>query len=97
MLTSKFKYRLRQLAEEHGLNPADYSDMKLARRERDFISDGGTDEELHEILLKEVLGIDANKGLDSFGKSICPNCGKNTLIHEGGCEVCRECSYSRCG
>jgi ribonucleoside-diphosphate reductase alpha chain len=27
---------------------------------------------------------------------VCPDCGE-TLFHEGGCAVCKSCSYSRCG
>ena len=26
----------------------------------------------------------------------CPECGE-PLIHEGGCDVCRNCGYSHCG
>ena len=29
-------------------------------------------------------------------KSTCPNC-KNELEHEGGCVICRNCGYSKCG
>lgn len=37
-------------------------------------------------------------GLEEKGKeeSICPECGVK-LEHEGGCVVCRNCGYSKCG
>lgn len=31
------------------------------------------------------------------GYSVCPNCGRETLIHDGGCEHCESCGYSKCG
>ena len=34
---------------------------------------------------------------EHYGLSICPECGQMTLIHEGGCEHCSNCSYSKCG
>ena len=27
----------------------------------------------------------------------CPNCGKETLVYQEGCLLCKECGYSRCG
>ena len=34
---------------------------------------------------------------EHYGLSICPDCGQMTLIHDGGCEHCSNCTYSRCG
>lgn len=31
------------------------------------------------------------------GYSKCPECGRYSLVHEGGCEHCTSCSYSKCG
>lgn len=31
------------------------------------------------------------------GYSICPDCGKETLRHDGSCVICENCSYSKCG
>ncbi len=42
----------------------------------------------------EQLAIDFNGS--SFGHTgACPECG-GTLVHEGGCNVCRDCGYSQC-
>lgn len=36
-------------------------------------------------------------GLDETNKTVvCPDCGQE-LEHEGGCVVCRNCGYSKCG
>ena len=29
--------------------------------------------------------------------SVCPNCGRETLRHDGSCVLCENCSYSKCG
>jgi ribonucleoside-diphosphate reductase alpha chain len=43
---------------------------------------------------REQLAMDFNG--TSFGHAgACPECG-GTLIHEGGCNVCRDCGYSQC-
>jgi len=34
--------------------------------------------------------------MDMESQSICPECGKS-VEHEGGCVVCRNCGYSKCG
>jgi ribonucleoside-diphosphate reductase alpha chain len=34
--------------------------------------------------------------LDIESRSTCPECGK-PVEHEGGCMVCRNCGYSKCG
>ena len=39
-------------------------------------------------------------GIDFNGKSFghagaCPECG-GTLVHDSGCNVCRDCGYSQC-
>ena len=47
---------------------------------------------------KTPVGTKAVK-LSSHGDAIagfCPDCG-GTLDHEGGCAVCRECGFSKCG
>ena len=31
------------------------------------------------------------------GYSICPNCGLETLRHDGSCTMCENCGYSKCG
>lgn len=60
-----------------------------------------TDEEREKI--NAVSGISENKKNDSdkdngyFGRTkFCPECGK-AVEHEGGCVICRECGYSKCG
>ena len=27
----------------------------------------------------------------------CPNCGKETIVYEGGCKICKTCGESHCG
>ena len=29
--------------------------------------------------------------------SVCPQCGRETLRHDGSCVMCENCSYSKCG
>jgi ribonucleoside-diphosphate reductase alpha chain len=41
-----------------------------------------------DLLCEEVV--------DQEAKSACPECGK-PVEHEGGCMVCRNCGYSKCG
>ena len=31
------------------------------------------------------------------GYSKCPNCGQETLRHDGSCTLCENCGYSKCG
>ena len=31
------------------------------------------------------------------GYSTCPNCGLETLRHDGSCTMCENCGYSKCG
>lgn len=45
-----------------------------------------------ETMEEEVIATTPSKGtLD-----ICPECGNNSLLREGGCEHCNSCGYSRC-
>lgn len=39
---------------------------------------------------------DAKKGGVDEKNGLCPECG-STVEHEGGCMVCRNCGYSKCG
>ena len=32
----------------------------------------------------------------STNKSLCPSCGE-PLVHEGGCDICKSCGWSKCG
>jgi ribonucleoside-diphosphate reductase alpha chain len=41
----------------------------------------------------EQLAMDFGGGANHAGA--CPDCG-GTLVHEGGCNVCRDCGYSHC-
>ncbi len=41
----------------------------------------------------EQLSMDFSGGANHAGA--CPDCG-GTLVHEGGCNVCRDCGYSQC-
>ena len=27
---------------------------------------------------------------------VCPECGENEVVHEGGCLTCRNCGWSKC-
>ena len=85
-LIAKVKF----LVRKNGLNPDDYTDIKILRRERDALREGKTHAEFAQELLNEVQ-------INTFGLSKCPNCGGLTLTHEGGCEICKNCGYSRCG
>ena len=37
-----------------------------------------------------------DRNADVFGLAACPECGKQ-VEHEGGCVVCRQCGFSKCG
>jgi len=39
-------------------------------------------------------GKELSKGLD-ISEEFCPDCGSR-IEHEGGCNVCRSCGYSKC-
>ncbi len=39
---------------------------------------------------------DTSKPMALQSDTVCPECGK-ALEHEGGCNICRSCGYSKCG
>lgn len=46
-----------------------------------------------------LIGVCSNPGVEFDGFDLggaCPECGK-LLEHEGGCVICRNCGYSKCG
>jgi ribonucleoside-diphosphate reductase alpha chain len=43
-----------------------------------------------------IEDIAAGKQVFVNGKGVCPDCGKE-VEHEGGCVVCRNCGFSKCG
>lgn len=46
---------------------------------------------------KMSVSLSENSSLDSQNKDIvCPECG-GVLIFEGGCNICKECGWSKCG
>lgn len=50
----------------------------------------------YECTLKEVCS-NPEMGFDGYDPGgACPECGK-TVEHEGGCVICRNCGYSKCG
>lgn len=63
-------------------------------------------EQVHKKIAKDVVYDkietttieEASKGVQSFiqGKAYCPECHKE-VEHEGGCMVCRNCGFSKCG
>jgi ribonucleoside-diphosphate reductase alpha chain len=48
--------------------------------------------------IPQLSGGDAQPqgGRGIYGLTHCPECG-NAVEHEGGCVICRQCGYSRCG
>jgi predicted amidophosphoribosyltransferase len=48
---------------------------------------------LKSVYLESTLLFNPNGGLSG---NCCPECG-NPLRHEGGCETCHGCGFSRCG
>lgn len=45
----------------------------------------------------KTYDVEAKKpGIDAKNEGACPECGSN-VEHEGGCMVCRNCGYSKCG
>ncbi len=45
---------------------------------------------------EEVQESDNNSNLDNSSNNLCPECGYK-LGHEGGCVICMNCGYSKCG
>ncbi len=45
---------------------------------------------------ESTLIFDEEEAVNLDEKSTCPECGK-AVEHEGGCMVCRNCGYSKCG
>ena len=45
---------------------------------------------------RDEISATSEKSLDDFAQGSCPECGYK-LEHEGGCVVCRNCGYSKCG
>lgn len=45
--------------------------------------------------VEEILGIMPNI-VDSECNLLCPECGEE-IVHEGGCDTCKSCGWSRCG
>ena len=82
--------KVRFLARKNGLNLDYYTEKKILLREREALREGKTRAEFAQELLNEVQ-------INTFGISKCPQCGSMTLTHEGGCEICKNCGYSRCG
>lgn len=35
-------------------------------------------------------------GEKAASDKVCLNCGKDAVIYEGGCQICKECGYSKC-
>jgi len=50
------------------------------------------------VRIKEKIKEEIKENLEEegVGDGFCPECGKK-LEHEGGCVICRECGYSKCG
>ena len=48
------------------------------------------DNEEVPVVVKSNIQVVANN------KATCPTCG-DALVHEGGCDVCKSCGWSRCG
>lgn len=42
------------------------------------------------------MGCNEGSEADIISKAVCPECGK-AVEHEGGCMVCRNCGFSKCG
>ena len=55
--------------------------------------DGAENNMKHDFSNNRVVGGDSN---GVYGMNFCPECGKQ-VEHEGGCVVCRNCGFSKCG
>jgi len=68
--------------------------MKLQNIRREEVSSDICDMELNEAMTgtpqRNIDDANPNK------MAVCPECGK-AVEHEGGCVVCRNCGYSKCG
>ena len=96
--------KVRFIANKNGLNLDYYTEKKILLREREALREGKTRAEFARELIDEVSETAVNVVVNSVtyvrkrqGYSECPNCGDMTLTHEGGCEICKNCGYSRCG
>jgi len=77
---------------------SDFSTREYSIVQRPNASGGETAcaSDCYECTLKEVCS-NPESGIDerTLGGE-CPECGK-TVEHEGGCVICRNCGYSKCG
>lgn len=49
---------------------------------------------VHDEVMEEITGRKA-KVKEEVSKAVCPNCGE-PLLFEGGCNICKNCGWSRC-
>lgn len=56
--------------------------------------------EMHEeMMVEKYMEVESPKtataDLNSFKESACPECGE-PIVHEGGCDICKNCGWSKC-
>lgn len=81
-----------QYNEEEDLIDGLYDDIET--------DDDNNDEIIEkETIIREVAAISNNSnGIIKENKgSKCPECGEEGMIFEGGCCICKNCGYSKCG
>ena len=53
-------------------------------------------ENVSDININSIDEIQLSKKTDISDKPKCPDCGSE-LVYEGGCNICRNCGWSKCG
>lgn len=53
-------------------------------------------ENVSDININSIDEIQSSKKTDISDKPKCPDCGSE-LVYEGGCNICRNCGWSKCG
>lgn len=48
-------------------------------------------------LPKTLSALSEDEILEKDLGQVCPDCGKKTYVKEGGCGICKSCSYTTCG
>ena len=100
MASRDFCMKIRFLANNHDMDLTPYTDHAIAKREREARLSGKSAEQFVRELFAEVSGnkrVVNHNPRGMYGLSVCPSCGEKSLIHEDGCEHCRNCGYSACG
>jgi ribonucleoside-diphosphate reductase alpha chain len=70
--------------------------IKLDRDQKRRVLVKSVPDAIAVLLMRYRDGIDSQEIVEIQGASICPACKRRACVNEGGCLVCRSCSYAKC-